>query len=153
MKSIPALEEIMEAHGAQGHIAVEFIQKARVIYRRKGKKRIPGEPDMIIGTNTAKVLYHRVDVAQLLDGFNIVVYNPEDPPEDIIQRTLHLRSVEELNFSPMRYDRKRRKFFISVVAVKHSNVYVGGGRVYLHVTHWPMQVSCADLSSVMQMPL
>lgn len=133
MKTSRMLEDVLMGHGAQGHIVDDFIAASRVIYRIRPSKLKPGQRDMIFGHGAIKISYIRLNLGKMLDGYNIVVYNPEDPPIDIISRTLHLQDLQDLKVSPIKYDKKRRKHFISIAAVRGSNVYVGGGRVYLHL--------------------
>ena len=133
MKISRMVEDVLMAHGAQGHIVDDFIAASRVIYRIRPGKLKPGQRDMVFGHGALKISYIRLNLGKVLDGYNIVVYNPQDPPIDIISRTLHLRDLQDLKVSPIKYDKKRRQHFISIAAVRGSNVYVGGGRVYLHL--------------------
>ncbi|EIP7032430.1 hypothetical protein LRU95_002448 [Salmonella enterica] len=133
MKISRMVEDVLMAHGAQGHIVDDFIAASRVIYRIRPCKLKPGQRDMVFGHGALKISYIRLNLGKVLDGYNIVVYNPQDPPFDIISRTLHLRDLQDLKVSPIKYDKKRRQHFISIAAVRGSNVYVGGGRVYLHL--------------------
>lgn len=129
MQTLPMLEELMESRGAQGSDATNFIKHSRVIYRIRPSKLKGRRHDMTIGYGNMKLKYARVNLGVMLNGFNIVVYDPTDPI-GIIQRTLHL-DTRDLNVSDVRYDKKRRRYFISVTAKRDSNVFAGGGRVYL----------------------
>lgn len=133
MKISRMVEDVLMAHGAQGHIVDDFIAASRVIYRIRPSKLKPGQRDMVFGHGALKISYIRLNLGKVLDGYNIVVYNPQDPPIDIISRTLHLRDLQDLKVSPIKYDKKRRQHFITIAAIRGSNVYVGGGRVYLHL--------------------
>mgnify|MGYP005940204105 CR=1 FL=1 len=133
MKTSRMLEDVLMGHGAQGYIVDDFIAASRVFYRIRLSKLKPGQRDMVFGHGALKLSYYRLNLGKMLTGFNVVVYNPQDPPIDIISRTLHLPDLEDLKVSPIKYDKKRRKHFISIAARRGSNVYVGGGRVYLHI--------------------
>lgn len=127
------LEDVLMGHGAQGHIVDDFIAASRVFYRIRPSKLKPGQHDMVFGHGAVKLKYKRLNLGKMLDGFSIVVYNPQDPPEDIVSRTLHLPDLSHLKISPIKYDKKRRKYFICMAAIRGSNVYVGGGRIYLTI--------------------
>ncbi|EBS0563312.1 hypothetical protein DTU56_09295 [Salmonella enterica subsp. enterica serovar Muenchen] len=137
------VEDVMMGHGAQGHIVDDFIAASRVFYRIRPSKLKPGQRDMVFGHGSLKISYMRVNVGKMLAGLSIVVYNPQDPPQDIVSRTLHLSDLDDLKISPIKYDKKRRKHFIVMAAKRGSNVYVGGGRIYMTIVqpHEPIVMS------------
>lgn len=153
MKAFPMLEELMEAHGAQGSIASEFIKNSRVIYRTRPSRIVKGKHDMVIGFKKTQVKYHRMNVAELLKNTPDIVYNPKDLPSAIVLRLINLRTMDDLKVSKMKYDKKRRKFFFTVSAPRNSNIFYGGGRQYVNVTAYQVEVSITDLSSIMELPV
>ncbi|ANZ50299.1 hypothetical protein PHOBOS_109 [Erwinia phage vB_EamM_Phobos] len=131
MRTSPALEEIMESFGAQGSDCAHFISNARVGYRIRRSKIKNGQRDILLISSGIYIWYHRIDIEKMLSGISVVVYNPQDPPRDIIQRTLHLQNMDELKFSDIKCDKKKRKLYVTISAKRDSMIYRGGGRVYL----------------------
>lgn len=153
MKAIPMLEELMEAHGAQGSVASEFIKNSRVIYRTRPSRIVKGKHDMVIGFGGTHVRYHRMDVGELLKGTPEIVYNPKDLPSAVVLRFINLRTMDDLKVSKLKYDKKRRSFFFTVSAPRNSDVFYGGGRQYVKVTAYQLGVSITDLSPVLELPV
>lgn len=147
------LEEIMESKGAQGSDGTEFVRTARVLYRTRPSKMVKGVRDMIIASRGLHISYFRMNVKEMLKGTPDITYNPKDLPSEIVQRFMGLRTMADLKVSKMKYDKKRRKFFFVISAVRNSNVFYGGGRQYVNVKEYMLEVSITDLSSVMELPV
>lgn len=153
MKPTSLLEELMESFGAQGADASEFISKSRVLYRVRPSKMLPTQRDMLIGFGKKRIQYYRMDVGQLLKGTPVIQYDPKDLPSAIVLRFIGLRTMGDLKVSNLKYDKKRRLHFFTVSAPRNSDIFRGGGRQYVKVESYAIEMSITDLSSVMDLPV